>query len=52
MGLAVSLRTDFDGERLRLLVPRQRMPTRPGGCLRLHRSMTAVRAQMLPGWAV
>ncbi|ARS66083.1 hypothetical protein SMRU11_01245 (plasmid) [Sinorhizobium meliloti RU11/001] len=31
---------------------RQRMPIRPDGSLHLRRSMTVVRVQMPPGWAV
>jgi hypothetical protein len=39
MGSAVSLRADFDGQRLRLLARQTRMPAKLVGSLRLPRSM-------------
>jgi len=52
MGSAISLRTDFDGRDCGFWLDRQRMPIRPDGSLHLRRSMTVVRVQMPPGWAV
>lgn len=51
MGSALSLRSDFDGSRLRRLARRHAMPIRRVGFWLSHRSMMAAHARMLPGLA-
>lgn len=51
MGSAVSLRADFDGDRLRLLDRQTKDARQARRSWRLRRSMMVVHAKMLAGWA-
>ena len=51
MGSAISLRSDFGEDGLRILARQTKVPTRRGGSLHLHRSMMAALALMRRGSA-